>query len=229
LDIAKIKKDNYFYFRREVIIITRKIFLTISTIFFVFLITSGCYLFNLPPVIESEPVTTAKVGSLYTYEVEASDPNNDTLTYFLLDSPSGMSINSTTGEISWTPTSEGSFEVIVEVSDGRTTDTQTFTIIVTEPQLTSIEVLPSSMTIYAGQSKAISSITASYDDGSSKELAFSDCTYSSNNSKVTVSNGTVYVSSTCSATTATVTVAYTENEITKSDTIAIIVKTTGGG
>ncbi|GAB4115161.1 MAG: hypothetical protein Kow00103_09750 [Candidatus Caldatribacteriota bacterium] len=211
------------------IIITRKIFLTISTILFVFLITSGCYLFNLPPVIESEPITNAKVGSLYTYEVEASDPDNNTLTYSLLNPPSGMNINSTTGVISWTPASEGSFEVIVEVSDGRTTDTQTFTITVTEPQLTSIEVLPSSMTIYAGQNKAISSITAYYDDGSSEELAFSDCVYSSTNSKVTVSNGTVYVSSTCSATTATVTVSYTENEITKSDTIAITVKTTGGG
>jgi len=212
-----------------VMIIQKRRSLLIGGIFCIVFITSGCFLFNLPPIIESEPITTAKVGNLYSYEVEATDPDNDTLTYSLLDYPSGMSINSNTGVISWTPTSAGNFEVTIEVSDGRETDTQTFTITVTEPQLTSIEVLPDSMTIYAGQSKTISSITASYDDGSTAEVAFSACTYSSNNPKITASNGTIYVSQSCSATTATVTVSYTENEITTSDTIRITVKVTSGG
>jgi len=212
-----------------VIIIQKRRFLLIGGIFCIVFMTSGCFLFNLPPVIESEPITTAKVGNLYSYEVEANDPNNDTLTYSLLDYPSGMSINSNTGVISWTPTSAGNFEVILEVSDGRRTDTQTFTITVAELQLTSIEVVPDSMIIYAGQNKTISSITASYDDGSTAEVTFSACTYSSNNPKITVSNGTIYVSGSCSATTATVTVSYTEDEITKSDTIKITVKVTSGG
>jgi len=44
-----------------------------------------------------------------------------------------MAINPTTGVISWTPTSTGSFEVTVEVSDGKLSDTQSFIIEVTAP------------------------------------------------------------------------------------------------
>jgi len=86
-----------------IIIKNKKLLLTLSTFLIVFLFT-GCFLFNTPPVIESDPVTTAKEGVAYTYEVEATDPNGDTLTYSLTTSPPGMAINSTTGVISWTPT-----------------------------------------------------------------------------------------------------------------------------
>ena len=60
---------------------------------------------NVPPTITSSPVLTARAGFLYTYDVDATDPNGDTLTYTLENSPpSGMTINSTTGLITWTPT-----------------------------------------------------------------------------------------------------------------------------
>ena len=59
-----------------IIIKNKKLLLTLSTFLIVFLFT-GCYLFNLPPVIESDPETTAKEGVAYTYEVETTDPNGD--------------------------------------------------------------------------------------------------------------------------------------------------------
>ena len=68
----------------------------------------------------------------YSYDVNATDADGDTLTYSLTQNPSGMTINGTSGVISWTPSSAGSFDVTVSVSDGNGgTDTQSYSIAVT--------------------------------------------------------------------------------------------------
>jgi len=87
---------------------------------------------NKQPVITSIPVTTAKVGVEYSYNVFATDPNGDSLTYSLLAYPNGMIINSTTGLITWIPTENQvrEYEIEVEVSDGELSDSQAFTITV---------------------------------------------------------------------------------------------------
>jgi hypothetical protein len=73
---------------------------------------------NRAPVITSSPETTGLLGELYTYNVEAIDPDGDTLLYLLTTAPGGMAINAATGEISWPMNSEGIFPVEVVVSDG---------------------------------------------------------------------------------------------------------------
>jgi len=215
-----------------IIIKNKKLLLTLSTFLIAFLFT-GCFLFNSSPIIESDPVTTAKEGAVYTYDVEATDPNEDTLTYSLTISPTGMTINSTTGVITWTPTEDqvGENEVVVEVSDGSKSATQSFTITVDETLLTSIVVLPSSVEIAAGSSKTITSVTAHYDNGTEANIALSACTYeSSKPTLITVNNGIINVSSSCTATTAIITVSYTEDDVTKSDTVNVTVPApTGGG
>ena len=213
-----------------IIIKYKKLLLTLSTFLIVFLFT-GCFLFNSAPVIESDPITTAKEGVAYTYDVNATDPNGDTLTYSLTTSPTGMTINSATGVISWTPTESqiGDNEVVVEVSDGSKSDTQSFTITVDVTLLTSIEVLPASMSITAGSSKTITSVTAHYDNGTSAGIALTACTYASNNTKLTVANGVITVSPTCSATTAIITVSYTEGGVTKTDTVTVTVPAPASG
>ncbi len=55
-----------------------------------------------PPVIISQPVTTAVAGQAYTYPVKAIDPDGDPLTYSLTTAPQGMTIDPTTGVASWT-------------------------------------------------------------------------------------------------------------------------------
>lgn len=212
-----------------IIIKNKKLLLSLSIFFITFLFT-GCFLFNSSPVIESEPVTTAKEGAVYTYDVEATDPNEDTLTYSLTVSPTGMTINSTTGVIIWTPASAGSYDVIVEVSDGNKSTIQLFTITVGEAKLTSIEVSPSTMTIKQSNSQTITSITAYYDNDTSADIALSDCTYSSNNTYVTVANGVIKVLSSCTAaTSAKITVSYTKNDVTKSDTVTVTVPAPASG
>jgi hypothetical protein len=85
---------------------------------------------NSAPLIISEPITTATEDQLYLYQVEASDPNGDTLTYSFTIKPEGMNINGESGLISWTPTNNqaGIHQIIVEISDGKQSVTQSFEI-----------------------------------------------------------------------------------------------------
>jgi len=210
-----------------IIIKNKKLLLTLSTFLIAFLFT-GCFLSNSSPIIESDPITTAKEGAAYTYDVEATDPNGDTLTYSLTTDLDGMTINSTTGVISWTPAAAGSFEVTVEVSDGSKSDTQSFTITVDVTLLTSIVVLPSSMNIATSNSETITSITAHYDNDTSAGIALTACTYVSNQTSVTAANGVIMVSPSCTVTAAIITASYTENDVTKSDTVSVTVPSSGG-
>ncbi len=74
---------------------------------------------NQPPAILSRPVTTANADARYIYGVRAIDPENATLTYSLVDAPSGMTIDAATGVIRWTPTVAqlGVADVRVRVTD----------------------------------------------------------------------------------------------------------------
>ena len=40
-------------------------------------------------------------GSVYTYQVKATDPDEDKLTYSLKSAPAGMTIDPKTGAIQW--------------------------------------------------------------------------------------------------------------------------------
>jgi hypothetical protein len=112
------------------------------------------------PVITSTPILTGKVGTAYRYDVDATDPNGDTLTYRLVAPiPAGMTINQGTGLISWTPTANGSFPITVRVTDvGGLFVQQSFTItvaanaapvITSRPPLTGKVGVPYSYTVIA--------------------------------------------------------------------------------
>ncbi|MBU4473523.1 MAG: putative Ig domain-containing protein [Candidatus Omnitrophica bacterium] len=119
-------------------IINKKVLILLSLLLFLTLF-SGCFLFpptNQAPTITSTQITTATVDELYTYDVDATDLDGDTLTYSLTTNPSGMTIDSTSGLINWTPTSAqiGDHNVTVEVSDGKKSATQSFVIEVIEAE-----------------------------------------------------------------------------------------------
>ena len=90
---------------------------------------------NQAPTINSNPMTSTLVGQPYTYDVEATDADSDPLTYSLTSNPTGMTINSSTGVITWTPTMFGNYNVNLEVSDGELSDTQSFTLSVKLPMI----------------------------------------------------------------------------------------------
>ncbi len=90
---------------------------------------------NLPPVfVNFNPPTSTLAAELYSYDVEASDSENDSLTFDLLEAPRGMGINASSGLISWTPdvtqASSTPYSILVEVSDGRSYATSSFSLIV---------------------------------------------------------------------------------------------------
>ncbi|RLA23171.1 MAG: hypothetical protein DRQ61_04530 [Gammaproteobacteria bacterium] len=81
-----------------------------------------------PPTITSTPVTTGSINQPYSYGVTATDPDlGDMLTYSLMQAPSGMSIDSNSGVISWLPVTTGPADVDLIVTDsGGLTDRQIY-------------------------------------------------------------------------------------------------------
>lgn len=81
---------------------------------------------NRPPVIEPIPPQSLTVGEPWSYTVEASDPDDDTLAYSIDDIgqiPVGLAIDDETGELSWTPSAEhagGEYEITVRATDDGT-------------------------------------------------------------------------------------------------------------
>ncbi len=90
---------------------------------------------NQPPLITSAPPIVATTAVAYAYQVQATDPNGDALTYSLGAAPQTMSITAA-GLINWTPSDAqiGDQAVIVQVDDGRGGHAeQSFVITVADP------------------------------------------------------------------------------------------------
>lgn len=90
---------------------------------------------NNPPIITSNPVTTATEGVPYQYAFSVFDPDDDQLSARLPVWPDGMTFDPATAAIVWTPdgTQAGIHQVQLEVNDGRGgVARQTFTINVAE-------------------------------------------------------------------------------------------------
>lgn len=74
---------------------------------------------NNLPIFTSSPILTVELGGTYLYDADAIDADGDSLNYALTMSPEGMTIESSSGMISWIPTLEqfGEHSVIIQVSD----------------------------------------------------------------------------------------------------------------
>lgn len=92
---------------------------------------------NNPPRINSGAITQATAGNLYRYDVRASDPNGDALSYALTTAPAGMTIDGQ-GRIRWQTAvaNIGVAPVTVEVRDPRgAVVTQSFNVTVSPDTL----------------------------------------------------------------------------------------------
>ena len=106
---------------------------------------------NDPPVITAVPSANAVEETLYQFDVLVSDPDDSSWTFALSGEPAGMSINPSSGRISWTPAegvlASGTVTVTAADSgaDGALPDSDTFSISVTpvndQPSITSSPVL----------------------------------------------------------------------------------------
>jgi hypothetical protein len=87
----------------------------------------------------STPIRTAVVGQSYQYTAQArGNTTTGTVTYALENAPYGMTIDKSTGEVNWTPTTAGTVTVTIKASvmelGAIFTGTQTFSITVTGQQ-----------------------------------------------------------------------------------------------
>jgi hypothetical protein len=91
---------------------------------------------NRAPTISGQPSTAISVGQAYNFKPTASDPDNDTLTFSVSNKPAWLSFNSSTGELTGTPSAAdvGNFAgITLSVSDGKTnTALNAFTVAVTQ-------------------------------------------------------------------------------------------------
>lgn len=78
--------------------------------------------------ITSTAITTATVGTQYTYQLTASQPN---VTYSLLNGPGRMTLSSS-GLVNFLPSSTGSNSVIIRVDNGTQTADQSYTLTVSQ-------------------------------------------------------------------------------------------------
>lgn len=92
---------------------------------------------NNKPVFVSVAPSTGRVSQVYAYDANATDADNDTLTYSVLNGPTGLTMNSATGFVSWVPNSlqTGFSYVQLAVSDGKSQTTQEFYIFVNGPNV----------------------------------------------------------------------------------------------
>ena len=74
---------------------------------------------NNNPVITSTPIIFVQVNNQYNYDVNAVDADNDPITYVLTTAPQGMTIDTNTGLISWTPSTIGNYNIVLEARDNR--------------------------------------------------------------------------------------------------------------
>jgi RHS repeat-associated protein len=76
---------------------------------------------NGAPVILSVPLLNATVDQQYLYQIQANDPDHDAIEYMLDHAPTGMTINQSTGLVSWTPQASqlDTHTVTIRVSDSR--------------------------------------------------------------------------------------------------------------
>lgn len=145
---------------------------------------------NQAPVIISEPIINATEDQLYLYQVEASDPDEDTLTYSFTIKPEGMDINSESGLISWTPTNNqvGNHHIIVKISDGKLSINQDFEIEVinvnNSPQILSYS--PTNIDIKINEGNSVKFEVQAYDIDSNTTLS---CQWLLNGMKVSNSSG----------------------------------------
>jgi RHS repeat-associated protein len=109
----------------------------------VFNLGVGVEAINHPPSISSTPIFQGDVETSYSYTVEATDPDvGDSLSYRLIEAPTGMSIDET-GALTWEQPVFGIHQIVVGVEDnGGLGTAQGFTLTVLENSAPVIQSTP---------------------------------------------------------------------------------------
>ena len=86
-----------------------------------------CGFGNMPPTIGAISNRSSGVGEPVSLQLDGDDPEGLPLTYTAVGLPPGLSLQSSTGFISGTPTTSGTYNVTITVRDGVLSSVTTFT------------------------------------------------------------------------------------------------------
>jgi|GEM_PF-3813427 len=102
---------------------------------------------NSAPVIISIPEQYAKEKTLYTYQISSIDSDGDTVTYSLVNGPSGATIDGSSGLFSWIPTPEqgGIQQIKIKASDGKISVFQDYTVQVQTTEVVALQFISSAV------------------------------------------------------------------------------------
>ena len=105
---------------------------------------------NQPPSFTSNPVASAKVGAVYTYDVVADDPDNDDLSFALASGPEWLTLTPVgpgKSTLSGTPSTAGDYDVEISVTDNvNGAVLQSFTLVVSPAEDLSVTIVQQRVT-----------------------------------------------------------------------------------
>ncbi len=109
---------------------------------------------DVTPVVTNPGNLTSALGAAFNRTILATDPNGDRLTYSAAGLPPGVTINASTGLISGTPGTSGSYDVVVAASDGSYTHSASFVWTVTPQTALTLTLMPTPGASMVGSSAA---------------------------------------------------------------------------
>src|SRR5207237_164770 len=99
--------------------------------FVLVLAAAGTALAGPKPVITSPTTATGQVGVAFSYQITAS--NGPIISYNATGLPGGLTVNTTTGVISGTPTTAGTYSVTISATNSGGTGNATLTLTIVNP------------------------------------------------------------------------------------------------
>jgi len=111
---------------------------------------------NRPPVLTSPGDKSTNENQLLTFTLFASDPDGDTITYSMVGTPTGATLNSTTGVFNWTPDymQAGSYTVTFTATANAQSDSKAISITVNNVDRAPVLASPGNQTVNENTSLA---------------------------------------------------------------------------